>query len=233
MGLDIARLRYETSAEHIAVERSVPLMKPDLTKEEYVSTIGKIYQFVGLWEERAAVEAPGWLREILVARRRRSLLLGDLENFNVLLNRPVLEPVLPPTISEAGFLGAMYVMEGSTLGGQLSARHLEKTLGLAAGNGYSYFQGHGAETGRLWREFCGILQTRVPDAESQKVIQATQQMFRAFGSWMQGVNPEAFTAINLIYCPEAKKANFYGSTITEYYQRFIDGCCGRDEDSDR
>jgi heme oxygenase len=192
--LDMARLRCETAAEHIAVERSVPLMKSDLTKEEYVSTIGKIYQFVELWEERAAVEAPGWLREMLVARRRSSLLLGDLVCLNVVPTRPLPEPVLPPTTSEAGFLGAMYVMEGSTLGGQLIARHLEKTLGLAAGNGYSYFQGHGAETGRLWREFCDVLQTRVPDAESHKVIQAAQQMFRAFGAWMQGVNPEAFTA---------------------------------------
>jgi heme oxygenase len=83
----MVRLRFETTAEHIAIERSVPLMKSDLTKEEYVPTIGKIYQFVQLWEESAAVEAPGWLREMLVARRRSSLLLGDLERLNVLPTR--------------------------------------------------------------------------------------------------------------------------------------------------
>ena len=53
------------------------------------------------------------------------------------------------------FLGRMYVMEGSTLGGQYIARHVEETLGLSSGEGNSYFRGYGEATGERWREFPG------------------------------------------------------------------------------
>ena len=48
---------------------------------------------------------------------------------------------------DATLLGAMYVMEGSTLGGQLIARHVELVLGLTAGQGNAHFRGHNERTG--------------------------------------------------------------------------------------
>ena len=76
-------------------------------------------------------------------------------------------------------------MEGSTLGGQTIARHVERVLELNAGQGDSYFRGHGENTGRMWKEFCQVQQTRVPDRETGAVVEAAKAMFQVFGSWMR------------------------------------------------
>jgi heme oxygenase (biliverdin-IX-beta and delta-forming) len=59
----------------------------------------------------------------------------------------VARPTVPEMTSAADLLGAMYVMEGSTLGGQLIARHVELVLGLTAGQGNAHFRGHNERTG--------------------------------------------------------------------------------------
>ena len=82
-------------------------------------------------------------------------------------------------------LGAMYVIEGSTLGGQLIGRHVERVLGLTAGQGNAYFRGHNERTGQLWKEFCDALRTKVPDRETDTVIAAAKTMFGVFWSWMR------------------------------------------------
>ena len=81
---------------------------------------------------------------------------------------------------EAAFLGAMYVMEGSTLGGRFLARHVETVLGLAPGRGDAYFQGHGEATGALWREVTARI-SEVPEALSPVLVGAAKRAFAAFG----------------------------------------------------
>ena len=77
-------------------------------------------------------------------------------------------------------------MEGSTLGGQLIARHLEMKLHLSEGKGDAYFHGHGAQTGPMWKEFCGMLKSQVADDQTDAVVASAKQMFSVFGEWMQG-----------------------------------------------
>ncbi len=81
---------------------------------------------------------------------------------------------------EAGFMGALYVMEGSTLGGRFIARHVEQVLGLEPGRGDAYFQGHGEATGSLWRETTAAI-AEVPEAQAEVVIAAAKRTFAAFG----------------------------------------------------
>jgi heme oxygenase len=77
-----------------------------------------------------------------------------------------------PDVSSTGhWLGALYVLEGSTLGGQVISRHLEKHFGWKDGRGYSFFLGHGAHTGERWREVVKTLESR-PDAGNQIVFGA-------------------------------------------------------------
>jgi heme oxygenase len=80
---------------------------------------------------------------------------------------------------------AMYVMEGSTLGGQIIARHVQTSLFLTQDHGNAFFRGHGAQTGPLWKEFCDMLTTRISHDETDEVITSAKAMFATFGSWMQ------------------------------------------------
>jgi heme oxygenase (biliverdin-IX-beta and delta-forming) len=182
--MNLERLRRETLPAHNAVEQSVPLMDDELDVGTYVSCLLKLHGIIAAWEEWAAPNAPAWIRPLLAARRRGPLLVLDLIWFGADGSGEA-RPSLPEITDAAGLLGAMYVMEGSTLGGQLIARHVERVLGLTNGQGNAYFRGHNERTGQLWTEFCDALRTKVPDNETDTVIAAAKAMFGVFGSWMR------------------------------------------------
>jgi heme oxygenase (biliverdin-IX-beta and delta-forming) len=182
--MDLEQLRRETLTDHHAVEQCVPLMDQELDVDTYVSYLLKLHGMITAWEEWAAPNAPAWIQPLLAARRRGQLLMLDLTWFGADASGEA-RPALPEMTDAAGLLGAMYVMEGSTLGGQLIARHVEVALGLAAGQGNAYFRGHNERTGQLWKEFCDALRTKVPESETAAVIVAAKAMFGVFGSWMR------------------------------------------------
>ena len=140
---------------------------------------------VAAWEEHSDAIAPEWLRESLTARSRRGMLYQDLAWFGS--SPPLSRPALPPLQDLPDLLGAMYVMEGSTLGGQLIARKVEATLCLQRGAGNSYFVGHGDLTGVMWKKFCQILMNNVSDSDTEAVIQGAKAMFMTFGLWMRAM----------------------------------------------
>jgi len=49
-------------------------------------------------------------------------------------------------------LGMLYVMEGSTLGGQVIARSLSRSLGLTETHGAAYFHSYGSAVVPRWQE---------------------------------------------------------------------------------
>jgi len=183
--LDLLRLRRETAADHEAVEGAVPLMQPGLDVAEYVSCLRRMHGVVAAWEERAGEAAPEWLGLMLTARRRAGMLESDLACFGAAKDDGS-RAAIPEITDLPSLLGAMYVMEGSTLGGQLIARHVATTLQLEDGRGNAFFRGHGEQTGRMWKEFCEVMKVRVSEDESEAVVVAAKAMFRTFGEWMQG-----------------------------------------------
>ena len=50
----------------------------------------------------------------------------------------------------AAAFGAVYVVEGATLGGQVITREVAETLGITPMSGGRYFFGYGNDTGRMW-----------------------------------------------------------------------------------
>jgi heme oxygenase len=138
---------------------------------------------VAAWEERAAEIAPEWLQPAVLARQRHPLLELDLTWFGA--EKDDRRPTLPEMNNLPSLFGTMYVMEGSTLGGQLIARHVEAVLHLSEGQGNSYFRGHGSQTGPLWKEFCEMLKLRIPDEQTEAVVVSAKAMFSTFGTWMQ------------------------------------------------
>ena len=158
-------------------------MHPDLTEEIYRSVLLRYYCFVHGWESWASINVPEELRPMLLERQRRHFLETDLRYFQEHLTslRYVFSETSLP--SKPVFLGAMYVIEGSALGGQYIARHVEHALGLAPGHGDAYFIGYGDRTGSMWREFQNTLK-EVSDSDGDAVISAAKKMFSVFGEWM-------------------------------------------------
>lgn len=184
--MDLLRLREATTPEHEAVEAKMPVMRADLSRGEYADVLACFSPLIAGWEQWAAEHVPAPYAGLVRNRKRAPLLVSDL----AALGRTTPPPVFPADdafLTPAGFLGAMYVVEGSTLGGQHIARHVEPLLGLNPEHGTAYFRGYGEETGARWREFKEVM-AAVPDELTDEVIAAAKRMFNIFGDAMTGLH---------------------------------------------
>ena len=89
------------------------------------------------------------------ARRRMRWLAEDLSALSANIARPPQLKVAPENLFEA--LGALYVLEGSTLGGQVVLEQATALHGISCRRGARFLYGHGQRTGRLWRDFLDVL----------------------------------------------------------------------------
>ena len=194
--MDLKLLREATRPEHEATEAAVPLAQPGLTRTDYIAVLQRFHGVVCAWDAVAAAEAPAAYRELVSQRRRCASLEEDLTFFGAefaqnpppMLLQQIRELIGSNNGAEASerdcrFLGAMYVLEGSTLGGQYIAHQVEAELHLVPGEGDRFFRGYGKETMPKWREFQQAL-AAVPDAQSNIVIAAAKEMFGIFRMWM-------------------------------------------------
>ncbi|ADV84073.1 biliverdin-producing heme oxygenase [Terriglobus saanensis] len=178
--MDPLRLREATADLHAQTEEGVPLMKPDLTLTEYVSVLQRFYRAVAAWETWAETHVPEQWRAMFEQRRRSRLLLEDFHSLGVTSDEAAWSELPFPVLeSDASFLGAMYVVEGSTLGGQYIARHVEEVLQFTPGVGDAYFRGYGDRTGEMWKEFRAVV-AGIDDRDSGEVIDGARKMFGMF-----------------------------------------------------
>jgi heme oxygenase (biliverdin-IX-beta and delta-forming) len=186
--MDLTRLREQTAAEHAGTEETVPLMSADLTRDAYADTLRRFHRVVAAWDRWADANTPADLLPLLQGRRRATLLADDLQTLGHIAPAPAMDDAMQQTAvpgdARSVFLGRMYVMEGSTLGGQFIAKHLEEHFGLQHGRGNSYFVGYDTETGSRWKEFRAVL-ADLPESESDTVIASAKNMFDLFGRSMR------------------------------------------------
>jgi heme oxygenase (biliverdin-IX-beta and delta-forming) len=92
---------------------------------------------------------------------------------------------LPVSDTAAACLGALYVLEGATLGGQVLRREMAQRLGLDADNGGAFLNVYGAETGRRWKDFLDYLGRLPLDADAkQRAVDAACSTFSCFEQWL-------------------------------------------------
>jgi heme oxygenase len=78
-------------------------------------------------------------------------------------------------------IGCLYVIEGSTLGGQIILHSVQKSLNLDAGGGVKFFHGYGARTPGMWKSFISALDSIPPTGEAADAVeQGAMQTFLAF-----------------------------------------------------
>lgn len=74
-------------------------------------------------------------------------------------------------------VGALYVVEGSTLGGQVIARLLNKHLGVTPETGGRFYSGHGSLTQDRWQDFMTFAQSAVVPDDIPKACNSAQETF--------------------------------------------------------
>ncbi len=179
----LARLRAETRPYHDAVEANPfnqALAVGTVTAADTARFLARMYGVVQPYEQQlrahAALFGPAWQ---LDRRYRAHLILEDLPLLGY-DGTPPLCPALPPLATWPQLLGAMYVLEGSTLGGQVIARQLIKSY-ISANK---YFTGRADQTGPLWKGFCVQLTDAVPTSDHTAIISSAEQTFQTLATWL-------------------------------------------------
>jgi heme oxygenase len=120
-------------------------------------------------------------------RRRLALLERDLKALDFVSASAL--PAAPLPLEEVGFpflLGYLYVLEGSTLGGQIMCRLIQRHLGLTPDSGSAYFHSCGALVGARWRA-CQELLSRAgaPSSAADEIVGGARDAFIRIDSWLR------------------------------------------------
>jgi heme oxygenase (biliverdin-IX-beta and delta-forming) len=183
----LVRVKDATRMQHQRLESLLPLSSERLTLESYRELLVAFFGLFRLIE--TAVGRVHFPEELELPRRRRSQLLQrDLLALGLSeqeINRLPCPLDMPSITGSASALGAMYVLEGSTLGGQYVAKIVHDRLQLSEQTGCSFFSSHGQDVGSMWRKFCTFVRQNVvaPEAQEQFVASA-QSTFAAFENWV-------------------------------------------------
>ena len=188
----LQRLKTETRPHHERTEAAVRLMDADLTPAGYRRHLEALHGFYVPLEARLAARLEGAAPALRAHERWKvPLLEQDLRALGhddaSLARLPRCEHLPPlPGLPEA--LGCFYVLEGSTLGGQLILRHLRRHFADAPVGPFAFFSAYGEEVGPMWRAFGQALTQAATEAASgdfdARVVKGAQDSFDAFGAWL-------------------------------------------------
>jgi heme oxygenase len=189
-------LKAETRPHHERAERVVRLMSPDLTVSGYRRHLEALYGLYGPLEVSLAACLEGRFPELRLAERWKvPLLVADLRALghdDASLARLPRHPGLPALSGVPEALGALYVLEGATLGGQLILRHLTRHFeGTFAGD-FTFFRAYGEAVGPMWKAFGEAVLRACPEPSlAPRVVRGAQDTFEAFEAWLREVRADA------------------------------------------
>ncbi|WP_153801186.1 biliverdin-producing heme oxygenase [Foetidibacter luteolus] len=178
-----ARLKEETKAAHQSLEKAmVVYIRKVQTEEQYVRLLQLFYGFYRPLEERIARYVDDSIMPEFNSRAKTGRLLNDMDNGAADDN--ILAVDLPVIESLAAALGAMYVLEGSTLGGEYIAKMLASQSGIKDSR-LSFFNSYGNKRMEMWAGFIETINSYGNDSNiSRQVVDSASQTFLKFKSWL-------------------------------------------------
>lgn len=179
----LIRLRAATNEFHRDAENALDLPASIAGKADYIRLLRTLWSFYRPLEARLdtieglAGALPDW-----PARHKSQLLAADLASLGAGLpheNRAT-NAALAGVDDLAAAFGALYVVEGATLGGAIVGPSIRATL-AGADDAFAFYGCYGAQIGPRWREFIAALALEAcePDARDE-IVAAARLTFATF-----------------------------------------------------
>lgn len=190
----LQQLREHTASFHKQIEQNPyakGIMDQSLSLDGYQAYLAKFYGFVEPIE-RAIASRPEWeAYDFRFAERTKAdLIASDLRELGLsdadIAALPRCEE-LPDVSDFEGALGYLYVLEGSTLGGQVIMRQFAKFLPVRPDTNGRYFNSYGDDVRARWGEFRELLESaaaRGGDSAERRIVQAATDTFRLLDQWI-------------------------------------------------
>jgi len=177
------KIKQATAHLHDQLEQKMfvgQIMDGSLTFEQYQTILTVNYATHLAAEDFLFDNLSNEFRQKLDIESRIKLpsLLRDLEEINSATgSSPKNTPDFIDLNSDAAILGAMYVLEGATLGGNVIVKRLKTNGQLLPYNlNYHYYQVYGDQLGLKWKQFLEILNA-LPEPEHEAAIKNALNLF--------------------------------------------------------
>src|ERR1700761_2537757 len=170
------RLRESTHIAHQAAEKKmIVALKRIETFEDYIRMLNWLYGFYAPIEGLVKEQLSDKNIPDMEKRFRAEYLQWDIRDSGLPAPPQDTCDELPVINSIERALGALYVLEGSTLGGRIIAGMISRQL--ETNGSQTYFNGYGAETGHMWQSFKEILDQPRSEAQQEEIINAASHTF--------------------------------------------------------
>lgn len=175
-----ARLRAATAGAHQALERDLDWEARTATLQGYRDLLARMRGFHAGFEPAIGRALDD--EDFFAPRRRLEALDADLASLGLdaeaIAGLPAVTSIA--LTSPACAYGALYVLEGSTLGGQVIGRSIAERHGPEAEAACRYYRGHGRATGRMWNAF----RARLDGLEGDEALETGIATFDALRVWL-------------------------------------------------
>jgi heme oxygenase len=177
---DALRTATQEPHERLHLHAGFKIVKDGtITLQDYRALLVRLYGFYLPFERAVGVNPirTQWLERDLIW----------LSDDDASLSRIGLCADLPLYDTAERQLGALYVVEGSALGGRQLYRGLDRLLGPETVDGRRFFNGRGADTGDAWKGFIDQLASVGPEPSGRTaLVSAAVETFEVFETWLGG-----------------------------------------------
>jgi heme oxygenase len=186
----MALLKDNTATAHKQLEKSFcfkRLFANDYTMNEYAQLLSYFYRYYAATESLLFADLPSEYQSYLQHRRKTHLLSHDLNCLNVNPDSLPECKTLPRLTTFAKKMGALYVLEGSLLGGRVIGRHLQAHFGENTVLPLNFYSCYGADLIVQWQGFSlfmGECFNHQNDELINDVIDSANMTFSSLQQWV-------------------------------------------------
>jgi len=180
------QIKEHTQVQHQSLEAvMIRQIKSIKVPGDYVKLLEVFYSYFGGLETRIEATIGGALPDNH-QRRKTDALASDIIFFGGTLPDKASGSDLPAIRNPRQAIAALYVIEGSTLGGIHISKMIQKRLDLKTTVGLRFFEGYGEQTKAMWETFKEVLNA-LPDSpeEEAEMIATASDTFTKFQLWLE------------------------------------------------
>lgn len=170
-------LKEQTKQQHDDTEaklQSQKIFDKSYTLENYKTLLIHNYQLISRYEPQIHEQLKSYPELKLELRSKIEALTTDLNNLNIQTKD---ENPIHNLENEAEAFGALYVMEGSTLGGNVIAKQLKKNPEFENVE-FNYFGVYGEKTGSYWQEFKSIIDENITEENYEACLTGAKKAYQ-------------------------------------------------------
>lgn len=170
-------LKEQTKQQHDDTEaklQSQKIFDKSYTLDDYKTLLIHNYKLISRYEPQIHNQLQNYPELKLELRSKIDALKTDLDHLNIKTDNEVSIHNLE---NEAEAFGALYVMEGSTLGGNVIAKQLKRNPEFENVE-FNYFGVYGENTGPYWQEFKAIIDEKITEEHYDACVTGAKKAYQ-------------------------------------------------------